>query len=377
MWIYIQSIIVYISIAAVGIYYSNLYSKTGKYKYVIYALLYYSVIFGIRYGVGADYFSYVHGYETISRGQSDYITERWELGFLYLTKFLSIFHSNVVFLGTISFIQLFLFISAFRDKPKVYSYLFFVFAIGCTWMSFSNLLRQVIAAGFWILSLKYATERKLVWHYAMIAVAALFHNSSLTLIVFYPLITWKAQWFRQPKAQLLLLFGSLVLMQLDLVQSFISRIDYFIQLLGYNNYYTFKDELIETETRIGIGFYVSLMLNVLSIYYSKQVKEYFGNRHYNAIYDFYVIGIIVSNIFVSSQLIGRMIYFFTSLSFIIYAFSLCYLKENHCKRPYLIFVSCVCLIFIAVMYRASENWALYVFNWQDEYFHFHRLHEFN
>lgn len=374
MWIYIQSIIVYLLIAWVMYISGKKYEATGKFSYVVWGIAFYAFIFALRYGVGGDFFAYKLAFEELINNTTPYYTERMEIGFVTLAKVFSVFKSTCLIFGVVAFLQLFLIVYNLREIKYAYPLVFLAFMLTAQWLAYANILRQVISVGLWLCAIQFALKRKPVFFYGLIALSISFHNSAVVLVPMYPLIILKEEWFKSVKLQLSLLAVSIVLMNINVVQQLFANLNNVVAFMGYSHYVDNYGEKIDDTVHIGVGFYLLMACNVLVIMYSNKVKGYVKSSYYTVLYNFYFIGVLVNYVFVTSQLMTRMNYFFMSFNFIFIGLTLYYLKANKKMIPYILLLLAVVLTFVATMYRADTNWALFVFDWQDEYYYLHNLH---
>lgn len=370
-YIYIQTILIYSILTILMVLLARQSVKTGKNIYIYIALLAYSVLFGLRYGVGRDFFSYHYYFEDLFKGIYTPQIDVWEIGFVSITKFISYFNlSPPYYFGIIAFFQLSLFVSAVKDKRYILPSLFLVFMIGAYWLSFANLLRHILAIGFWTVSLKYAFNRKLIWHYLFVFLAISMHKSSWILIVFYPFIHFVGvDWFKKTSLCLCILGISLICMHVGVIQNIVSRLDILISYLGYDYY--LENYEMENEVSIGLGFLITLILNTLTILYGEKVKAFYKDNFVSGVYSFFIIGVFFKYTFISSMLFARINCFFSNMSVFVYAFVLYYLYKCNKVNSYY-YLTLLLLTFMATIYKAEVNTSLYIFNWQEEFFYLKR-----
>ena len=375
MFIYLQTIFVYLTITFVSVILSKKYIATNNYGYIVAAVLFYSIVFGLRYGVGGDYFGYLNAFNLLSeKGQ---IPIDREPGFMLLMRFCAFFHSSAFFFFLIAFLQLYIILLGFKNWPQLYPYLFFVFMFIGAWLQFGNGLRQILALSIWVLSLKYAAESRPLKHYLLLLLAICFHNSAIILLPFYIIFRWRIDWFRNLKLEFLILAVSLVIMNSSFVEDLFNRLDVLVGVLGYSHYANYESEggdLLDREVSIGIGLFITLFVNIIIIANSNKLKSFYNSNFFNVLYNLFYVGIISNYIFLHSQLFGRLVVYFYSFSFIMIACVLYYFRISHQKLLYRLSMSLVLFTFIALLYRASTNWALFVFSWQNDYFYLHNGH---
>lgn len=328
------------------------------------AIIAYSVIFGLRYGVGMDYFTYKENFEF-----PDTITYT-EPGFLLALKLFSSVHlSTPFYFGIIAFIQLYFIFLSLKNDKKIYPFLVFSYMAGCIWLSFANCLRQELAFCIFTCSIQLLDSKRPVLYALIILICTSLHSSALLLLILYPFFLMKKDWFTSIKWQILLLIISIGIMNLNLTSSLISKIESLFALTSYN-YYLSDDysELFFNESRIGIGVYINATIEFFLIANSNKVKRYYSKTIFPIIYTLFFIGVLWKYVFWGSQLLQRINFYFYGFEFIIVAFSLTYFYKNN-KLSFLLLSFLTLLVFIATMYRMDENTAQYYFYWQQNSYH--------
>lgn len=368
--IYFQTIFVYLSLTFVCVWLCRQARIKDNNIWIYLMILIYSIVFGLRYGVGYDFFSYLNAYETLQKWWNNDIIDRFEIGFAAIMRLLTKLNcDSSVFFGVVAFLQLFFSILAFRHEKRLLQCIIFVFILGGTAITYANGLRQVLAVGLWIFSVRYIVERRPVIHYAILLIAFTMHKSAILLFVMYPLLNMRKEWFSNIKFQLIALAVSLILMRINIIQLFLSKFDRIITLTGYNNYIENQSEYLEGDVSLGIGFLCILLTNIIIILFSNRIKGFFNDDYIRKLYDLYFIGVILNYTFIDSMLIKRGNYYFSNISFIMIGIALCYgFYKNRALFWSLILLTF--LSFVGIIYKAETNTALFVFNWQKEYFHY-------
>lgn len=341
--------------------------KNRSFKYVILGLFVYSLFMGLRYGMGTDFFAYKQLYYQIKEGIHTY----HEVLFVGLMKSFSLLNFEYGhFCFFISFLQVFLLFYAFKKEYYLWKPLAIVFLLSGTWLSFMNGVRQELAFCLFVFSLQYIVERRLLMYVLCIFSAFLLHKSAILLLVIYPLFLRKKNWINNINIQLLILFLSIMIMQLDVIQQFLISIDYFVNLLGYSNYLDNLDsEHVKSEIRLGPGFYTLLFLDFICIVFNRKVKSYFEDDKLNIIYSLYFIGIPLRYIFLSSLIVARLNYYFIAFRIIFLSYLLFFLYKKGYVLSFFFVMIFLVVIFVATLYRWEENTSIYIFNWQKELFY--------
>ncbi len=366
----IQTVLVYSILTIIMYLLCKKADENCSWKYVVCALVIYSLVFGFRYGVGFDYFSYIGMYQDVLNNNP---IRDVEIGYLYLMKLSALLKlPKEGFMIVTSFIPIYFTFRVLKDELYICKFLVLSFMLTAVWLSYMNGIRQIIAIGFWIFSMKYIVEKKIVKHYLLIFSAILFHNSAAVLLLFYPLVNYRKEWINNIALQLVLLVISLILMRLTFVQSIISNLEYILNISGYGWYVdNASQKLIQEEQSIlGIGFYLNLARVIFLIYLSPKVKEWANSDLFVIIYNFFFLGVIITYLLWGSHLIDRLNWYFSLTSTIIGAYTLAYCYSNLSKYFSLILFVFFIMTFVATMYKAIGNTSFFVFTWQQELYQF-------
>lgn len=371
----IQSFIVYTLLTLVMLVFGKASADSGKWNYVVYACVAYSIVFGFRYFVGFDWMSYAEAYKDALNYGTFWQEEIWEKGFVILLFSLAKIGAPLfIFMGITSFVSVFGTFQNLRENLYIIPFSILAFMLTCYWLNYSNGIRQVLAEAFWLWSIRYIVSKEIVKHYILIVLAILMHNSAWLLLIAYPLFNnskISKEWFSNINIQLLLLLLSIALMNFPLLQNFLREVEYVLNLSGYDYYLDSDDSEIlnKEQIQIGLGFAINLGRAMIIILYSNKVKEWVNNDLFVIVYDLYFIGLIVSYAFMNSHLIIRENGYLACTSIIIGGYLLAYLYYNERNRFYPIFISCFVLTFIAVVLKGLENSATFVFLGQEDLYY--------
>ncbi len=334
--------------------YSNNTNQTISFKsyQILIPIFLFSIIFGMRYDVGVDYLGYLDAYvwnEDVSKN---------EFLFQLITNLSHHFNLHyVIYFTILAFIQVFFFFYAFKKEVYLFPLLtFFLFTNGEIWF-WMNGIRQAIAMCIWIYSLNFIVDRK-IWKYILYGVIAfLFHRSAIVLFVFYPILVSGKDYFKSIPLQLILLTLAFVIRELffDIIMNFDSVIDFYISILGsdlYERSYNI-DALLESfneATGTGLAYIWKIIMNVIIILYSKELKKYYNSRWFNIIYFFFFIGVISLYMFPSGAVsFTRPFRYFYIFQSIILAY-FCYYLYKHKTQKNLIVLLVTIISFLGIFY---------------------------
>ena len=356
-----QTLIVYISLSII-LYFASKRAESAGLNQLIIAMVVYAVIFGLRLGVGVDFWGYKQWYDLAYAGLG--VNDNSELGFNLLIKIcVALGMPFSVFLTIIAFMQIYLIFLSIKPYKSVYPMLALTFMLGCIWLTYANGLRQQLAFCIFAYSIQFISNKSLLKHYACIILACAFHSSAILLVPFYLLFYLRIEWFKNIGIQLVLFVIALIASTMSIVTNLVEPVEQFAELLGYGYYFNNSKYEFATEVHIGIGYFINLFVVLIIIVNSNYVKRFYDNSFIRIIYDLFFIGVLWHYIFIDSQLFSRINYYFYGFQYIFAAFSLVALRQKRRVCFYLLLILYI-LIFIATLYRMSENTSLFVFNWQ-------------
>lgn len=137
----------------------------------------------LRYDFGNDYMNYLEGYNAIKLNINTHI------GKSYLYRLLNVYSPSfnfLIFLTTLFyFIVIFKLIFSNVKKNRYWMSVLILLLNPYLFLIHLSAIRQTIAILFFIISVKYIYERKIIKYIFCLVIAAGFHKSSLLLIPFY------------------------------------------------------------------------------------------------------------------------------------------------------------------------------------------------
>lgn len=362
----IQTLLVYFLVTIILIGFSRINSKENILFIpvgIFISIILYSLIFGIRYGVGRDFFAYLNSYEFAA--ERGYILREGEWGFDKLTLFfagLGLHYS--LFFSFIAFIQIYFLSLSFKTNKRLLSYIFMSFMLICTFLSWMNGLRQIIALSIFIYAINFALEKKTWKYFVLILIAYLFHSSAIILLPLYFFIIKANQLIPKIKYQIIFFVLSLLLAG-KFNESIFGSIPGIIELFGYSHYSEYKNN---SELSLGLGYYIIIILNLFLILKSDKVRRYLNDRKFDTIYSLFFIGCIWNYIFLGSIPLNRPNYYLYGLNFIVVGYYLyTFSKLKHIKEYnfyYILLIVLISLIFLGYMVSYEENTMKFLFFWE-------------
>ena len=334
----------------------------GSFVPIIIALIIYSAIFGMRFGVGTDYLSYYLDYMT---GDND----EYELGYKFIANsFKSLGLPFPFYFGFIAFIQLFPFFFVFRRfKHDFYLYIAFALIFSVAWLSLCNGLRQWIAIGFIFWAFQYLNKREWWKYFLIVLFSTMFHTSAFVMLIMLP-YAFLNPVFNNSKVKLVILAISVFAGYRIGANQWFDTVDNFLTMLTTTsteryNAYLVQGFFEEENSTIGIGYFLNTITCFAFVAYSEKAKSFYNNRWISLLFEFYFIGCCFDFILQSVHVLHRINLYLFGWGFIIYALSIySAAKQKDIKwKRFLILL--VFLSFPANLYRADDNTSQFYFYW--------------
>lgn len=369
----IQSILVYTFIILIMLFFANVAKRkavyqTGQYGElvqkrsfwsfeIVFMLLFFALMFGMRYDVGTDHLGYLFSYIEGSVGEN--------LGMEPLFRWISkiCYDLNIhpiIYFAIWAFIQITFFLLAFKNErylfPLLITFLFFNLSF-TFWM---NGIRQALAMCIWLYSITFIVEKKF-WHYIIWGIIAfLFHRSALILFVFYLLLRNGKDYFKSIPLQLIL-FASVFIIK-NVFEVFILQLEPIIEqfktiLGGEDNLYatyTMDNMLEEFNNEVegtGLAFMFRILVWVIIILYSRKLKSYYNSKKFNIIYFFFFFSLLSFYIFPNGIVVLRRPFsYFPVFQTIMLAYFVYYLFRSNSFRFNRLLAYALIIAFIGVFY---------------------------
>ena len=350
--------------------YSGLYVKNNHFLQpeVVIIIASFAFVFGCRYGVGVDYFHYLRDYVNAT-------DDRFEVLFRTISSILrKMGFGYPVFFSVWAFLQITLFYYAFRHQRFLFPLLAFFLIIGHGYMSWMNIIRQEIAAGVFLVSLKYLDERKL-WKFLLcVAIAFCFHKASLVLVILYPLFLWRKDLFGKISWQLLFYLVALII-SIRFSAWFIGLLRkpffFFTDLFGYKSY-VFRFLEVDSlnsrarfQTNTGYGIFINIFRTLPILLLSRQLKMFYNSSFFNIIYSLWFIRVISAFLVGDSIILNRPFSFFSNFNTIMYAYFVYYCFSSG-KSTWRFFGVFYLLLFVLMFFYMvyTNDFVKYSFIWQ-------------
>lgn len=143
------------------------------------------LIMGLRYGVGADYFSYNEIFENVGKNYFSYYYYI-EKGYLFLNVLIHKFSSDSMYLFLVtSFLIVYFFMKKIWESSEDIILSMILFLTLGYYFNAMNAVRQFMAIAISFYAIKYVKKEEWLKFFLSVAIAALFHNAVWMLIPLY------------------------------------------------------------------------------------------------------------------------------------------------------------------------------------------------
>ncbi|WP_029903689.1 EpsG family protein [Prevotella sp. 10(H)] len=319
-------------------------SKGKKEHYWLYsgiAILFYSIIQGLRYGRGVDYLHYKFQYEHI-----EVYTDYREWGFVILNKFFNVldlpYYIVFVFYSFILVLSLFILLKQYREIAVYFLPIFLIVTIGHS----ENLIRQYIGFSFVYLSFLFLMKDRLWKCFLFIFIGFLFHSSCVVLLPFFLLFKYIKIPFKSPY----------LLIAIYLVVFFFWKIEYwkdyiiYLQFLDsggggqFSAYIENAERWFSEEGSLGVSqsiifIFRELVSRVILIYWGAKLLD--KNHRFQIPFFLFYISVIALRMAFDIEIIFRIAHWFSFFEIFVAGFVLTYTERNtiitKCAMWFLIF----------------------------------------
>ncbi|WP_262484527.1 EpsG family protein [Brumimicrobium salinarum] len=230
-----------------------------------------------------------------------------------------------------------------------------------------NGIRQALALCVWLVAVRYIAEKRFWTYLALCIASSMFHYSAAILIILYPILRNSKDYFKSIKLQLLLL-GVAFLIQsyfLFLLPKTEILLDVYKTLLGGGKAYGktygiegLKNSYIESEGT-NLVYYSKIIINIIIIFYSQKLKDFYDTNKFTIIYFLFFIGLITSYMFPIGYIsVTRPFRYFYIFETIMYAYFAYYLIKNKTPQNQVLFLILIVLfigVFLSSIAVASED----------------------
>lgn len=240
------------------------------------AILVASLVSGLRYGVGTDFFSYEQWFRHFLTYPINWNNYQ-DISFTILIKSLQLFTDNPQLLFLVSAFMTNLLVMLFIKKnTDLYDLGFFLFITLYFYYSSLNIMRQWIAISIFLYSLKYAFDKKIIKYFLLVLLASTFHASALLMLPIYYIFRLKVN-----------IINIFVIFIISFIIAFnfnaiIIKLATLLPFLNADRYIAYFDSSFATSGGGGWAYSIILVTIFISMVFCRNKYELnikYGNKH--------------------------------------------------------------------------------------------------
>ena len=307
---------------------------------IVFPIVLFSIVIGLRYEVGIDYSNYYYSY-LLQPSSGMPWGGIFEPGFVLLNRLLKHFHLPVYALFiSVAFIQIVLFYKAFEKKPYLLSFAVLILFLTGQVFGMMNILRHFIAAMIVLMGVDFASKRSSLWKFLLCVICAtLFHYSALIALPIAFLCVFPRPMFLEKRWVLLVIFLVVVLFQEILLSTALEKMISFLgdlnlsraESLGFNTNklsYAVGEFVLNEGT--GYGRLMNYGIVLCLILVSGRLYKEFGMDYLNYFRIYYVGQLFL--VIAGGDMNLRRVAMFYSLSGVVVMSYFFYYVYSHWKR---------------------------------------------
>jgi len=261
---------------------------------ILLLLLVFATLSGLRWNVGVDYLEYLNNFNRVGLNLEGRFTE---ISFKYFTRLLAIngIHFSFYF-GIISFFQLYFIYKLFQNEKYLYPFLAIIILFGPEFLSWMNGIRQMLAATIFVWSIQFIKNKEFIKYLLVILFASTIHLSAIVLISIYFIPSKDI--YKKRGITVLIFIATIFFGFTNYLIQYFSELEDILNFIGYDNYSSKMNILIHESQPRSIGpRRISIILVILVLIgYSKQLKYYFREKYFLICYNLTITGFLLYNL---------------------------------------------------------------------------------
>lgn len=326
---------------------------------ILLSILIFTLIAGLRYNVGVDYPFYLSEYISLQEYGHTH-RKTYEQGYYFITKLLA--DADLHFFFFFAFwaaLQISLIYYALRNRKFLLPYIGLFIMLSSFFLDWMNGIRQAVAECFFIYSICFIKERKLIPYIIIILLASLIHKSAIILLPFYFILYKPIKW-ATPKIYIPIFIACIIIGNTPTWISVVTKLEQFLILLGYQNYVANFQEIFSNLQSFNWGpRRISVVLaNLIILAQYSNMRQFYSNDDYLPRYFLlFFLGICLYNLFANTSLeFLRPVAYFTIFTLPMAAYCAAYLRKTNKISLYCILLASMCsYIYFSILSVTSDN----------------------
>lgn len=364
-----------------SIYKRNFYHNINKSffyrKEVVFPLVIFAIVMGMRYDVGTDYNNYFVAYIGLSDEN-----DRFEIGYRSFVWLCHLFDFHyVVYFSIAAFFPIFFYYKAFERQVYLYPLLTIFLFVNNEYWNWMNVMRCSISICLFVYAVNFIASHDYKKYYLYSIIALLFHTSAVLLFFIYPLFRFDIDYLKNRYVQLAAFIFMFVLAAgfEALFFKYADIISFYQVFLGgddmsYSSYsldYLYDEMGNQARSNTGLVKHFKNIVWLLIIYYSTKMKTFYRTNKFVIIYTLFFLGSFINGVIPEGAIsLARPFRFFGIFQTIIYAYFLYFLrkqkKDKLCQIIYIgLLVAFFVIFYMNMALSGSKAHIWYQFFWDN------------
>jgi len=319
------------------------------------AIVFYTLILGLREDVGLDYTSYKNVFINMVHSGG----ELEGIDFIYYI-FLPIVqgvHYNI-FIAFLAFLVILFIFLVFADRSKILLFYLLIFFTLLPFFISLNIMRQYAAMFIIFYAFNQILKSNYIGFFLSYLLAFVIHKSCLILFPFVFFL--RVDFFKYTSIQYILLivsflYGSFIFEMISELLRVLSLPDFLsLYQQQYVESFDFRTDRASeiTEESKSTGFFPIFLTSItlVVILFSRKLKIKYEKYNFIFYYNLYFIGVIFSNILSYNEGLDRLVQYFTFYRSYIFSIFLYYIFLDSEKKYFLVKVFLIFVIFISLVF---------------------------
>ncbi len=324
---------------------------------IIFSIVIFSFIAGVRYQVGVDHLSYLSNYMTFQK--SGYIVrETLEPLYIFITQ---LFARNGIhfsfYFAFLASLQIGFIYYALRNDKNILPYIGICVMLHTFFLDWMNGIRQSIVMCAFVYAVEFIENRKLRYYLLFVIIASTMHKSAYLLIPIYFLF-YKSFDLSNRKVNLAILFACVIIGAVPTWLGLLNGLDDILFLLGYEAYSEGIDVMTSENLRDmswGPSRLSVFISECIIIWLYPQMKNFYHeNRRLTIYFVLFFLGTCLYNLFANtSHIFLRPVSYFTIFRLPMLAYLLYYLIYTHKYFLFRFTIIVICIFTYWSIYKTS------------------------
>lgn len=311
-----------------------------------------SLVSGLRYGVGTDFFSYRSSY--IDAFKSN-ITDDRDFGYLILNRLVHIISDNPQWIFIItSLIVNGLIIYTIKKKSRAFEISVYLYITSYMYFSTFNGIRQWLAAAILFFGIEYMLSRDFKKYIIVVLIASTIHQTTLIMLLFYFVCNGR---FKSKRNIILTMIGT------GIYIFYIPFVDLLMKSMEDSKIYNDYNNVLGVAGQGAnvLKFFVALVPVILCFLFYKDINKD-KNKKVDILMNLSLVNSLVMLIGTRHWIFARFLMYFELYNLLLYPIIISRILKREWKLLYYSFMVAYLIFCVLILRSGDSNIVPYKFN---------------